>query len=95
MITPESLREQIPAQNQSLHRNERTTAASGPRPSDMMDAIFKQMDEMERTPRSSVTMCHEQGKTAIYVSDDKQYIIEEPPHGSIRRALRSPEARGW
>lgn len=60
----------------------------------MMNAIFQEMDEMERTPRSSVTMCHEQGKTAVYVSDDKQYIVKEPLHGPVRHTLRSPEARG-
>ena len=94
MTPPDSLRERMPAQHHSLHSHKHPTVTSSPRPSDMMHAIFEQLDQMERTPRSGVTMCHEQGKTAIYVSDDKQYIIEEPPHGSIRRALRSPEARG-
>ena len=39
-------------------------------------------------------MCHRQGKTAVYVSECKQYIIEEPPHGPIKRTLCSPDARG-
>ena len=30
-------------------------------------------------------MCHRQGKTAVYLSKDKRYIIEHPPHGPITR----------
>ena len=86
--------EQARGQLRTPHPGKRITAASNLQPSDMMDAIFKEMDEMERTPRSGVTMCHEQGKTAVYVSDDKQYIINEPPHGPVRHTLRSLEARG-
>ena len=60
----------------------------------MMDAILKQIDEMERTPGSGTAMCHQQGKTAVYVSEDRKYLIEHPPHGAIRRTLRHPEAQG-
>ena len=58
------------------------------------DSIFAQIDRLPRPPRSGVAMCHKQGKTAVYVSECKQYIIEEPPHGPITRTLRSPDARG-
>ena len=48
-----------------------------------MDAISRACEEMDRTPRSAVQMCHEQGKTAVYLSKDKKHIVEEPPHGPI------------
>ena len=60
----------------------------------MMLALFQDMHDMSRTPKSGVAMCHAQGKTAVYVSADKQYIVEEPPHGPVRRTLRTPTARG-
>ena len=41
--------------------------------------------EMARTPGSGIAMCHEQGKTAVYLSEDKTCIIEHPPHGPITR----------
>ena len=37
--------------------------------------------EMARTPGSGIAMCHEQGKTAVYLSEDKMCIVEHPPHG--------------
>ena len=39
--------------------------------------------EMARTPGSGIAMCHEQGKTAVYLSKDKTCIVEHPPHGPI------------
>ena len=39
--------------------------------------------EMARTPGSGIAMCHEQGKTAVYLSEDKTCIVEHPPHGPI------------
>lgn len=66
-------------------------ALSGPA---MMDAIARQVDEMERTPGSGIAMCHQQGKTAVYVSEDRKYLVEHPPHGVIRRTLRRPESQG-
>lgn len=41
--------------------------------------------EMARTPGSGIAMCHEQGKTAVYLSEDKTCIVEHPPHGPITR----------
>ena len=58
----------------------------------MMNGIFRQIDKMGRTPRSGVTMCHRQCKTAVYLSDDRRFIIEEPPHGGpIKRTPRKPK----
>ena len=35
-------------------------------------------------------MCHAQGKTAVYLSDDGQYIVEHSPAGTIvRKPLRA------
>lgn len=36
-------------------------------------------------PGSGIAMCHRQGKTAVYLSDDGRYIVEHPPHGPIIR----------
>ena len=41
--------------------------------------------KMARTPGSGIAMCHEQGKTAVYLSEDKTCIVEHPPHGPITR----------
>ena len=41
--------------------------------------------EMARTPGSGIAMCHEQGKTAVYLSEDKTCIVEHPPYGPITR----------
>ena len=40
---------------------------------------------MSEEPGSGVRMCHEQGKTAVYLSDDGQFIIEHEPNGTIHR----------
>ena len=40
---------------------------------------------MEQTPDSGIAMCHRQGKTAVYLSDDKTHIVEHPPHGPIKQ----------
>ena len=55
-----------------------------------MAAISEALQEMARTPNSSVKMCHSQGKTAVYLSDDKKYIVEHPPHGPITRTPFQP-----
>ena len=62
--------------------------------SEMFKAICNRIDEMEQTPGSGITMCHEQGKTAVYVSEDRKYIVEHPPHGPITRILRAPKSQG-
>ena len=45
-----------------------------------LDDLIEQMD---RTPDSNIAMCHAQGKTAVYVSRDRRYVVEHPPHGPI------------
>ena len=53
-------------------------------------ALSASIDEMSRTPGSGVAMCHAQGKTAVYLSDDGQYIVEHSPDGTIvRKPLRA------
>ena len=48
-------------------------------------AMEQSIAEMARTPGSGIAMCHAQGKTAVYLSEDKTCIIEHPPHGPITR----------
>ena len=38
---------------------------------------------MDRTPDSAVKMCHTQGKTAVYRTDDGKWLVEQAPHGPI------------
>ena len=66
-----------------------TPAAGDPAPL-LIDAIEKDIEDMQRTPRSGVGMCHEQGKTAVYLSEDKQYIVHEPPNGPMTRKRLPP-----
>lgn len=53
-----------------------------------LDELIEQMD---RTPESGIAMCHAQGKTAVYVSQDGRFIVEHPPHGPIIRRPRDPD----
>ena len=48
-------------------------------------AMEQSIAEMARTPGSAIAMCHAQGKTAVYLSEDRTCIIEHPPHGPITR----------
>ena len=59
--------------------NEDPTETSGQRGLD--EAIAR----MTETPDSGIAMCHRQGKTAVYLSDDGLCIVEHPPHGPITR----------
>ena len=47
--------------------------------------MLESITEMSQTPGSGIAMCHRQGKTAVYLSDDETSIIEHPPHGPITR----------
>lgn len=64
-------------------------ASPQPDASDENDARDRRLEqsiaEMARTPGSGVAMCHEQGKTAVYLSEDKTCIVEHPPHGPVTR----------
>ena len=48
-------------------------------------ALIGDLRQLQQTPGSGVTMCHAQGKTAVYLSRDRKYIVEHPPHGPITR----------
>ena len=50
-----------------------------------LKALQASIDEMSRTPGSGVAMCHAQGKTAVYLSDDGKYLVEHEPDGTIIR----------
>lgn len=58
------------------------------RPQTIVDLIRT----MEDVPDSGIAMCHEQGKTAVYLSDDRTRIIEHPPHGPIISTAIDPGA---
>ena len=58
---------------------------AGNAPPQNLDELIEQMD---RSPDSGIAMCHAQGKTAVYVSEDRQHIVEHPPHGPITRRPR-------
>ena len=52
---------------------------------DEQDALSRRIPEMsEREPGSGVRMCHEQGKTAVHLSRDGQYLVEHEPNGVLR-----------
>lgn len=61
------------------------TGGKGPILTPRMQAITSSIDEMARMRESSITMCHAQGKTAVYLSEDGKYIVEHPPYGEPKR----------
>ena len=48
------------------------------------EALDQEIRAMCAEPGSGVRMCHEQGKTAVYLSRDGRYIVEHEPNGTIR-----------
>ena len=48
-------------------------------------ALERDIQAMSEEPGSGVRMCHEQGKTAVYLSDDGQFIVEHGPNGAVSR----------
>ena len=40
---------------------------------------------MDEEAGSAVRMCHKQRKTAVYLSEDGQHIVEREPNGAARR----------
>ena len=93
MPAPRNLPDSARSERRRRRRSKPTAASPSPSEPTMMDAISKRFDEMERTPGSGTAMCHQQGKTAVYVSEDRKYLVEHPPHGPIRRTLRHPESQ--
>lgn len=55
-----------------------------------MEALRREMRQAGEDPESGITMCHRQGKTAVYLSDDGRSIIEHEPDGTITRTPFSP-----
>ena len=58
-----------------------------------MGLIDESIQRMQRTPGSGTAMCHKQGKTAVYVSACRRFIIEHPPHGPITLTPYRPEPK--
>ena len=61
-------------------------------PAGTLEDAIRAMDE---EPSSGVGMCHEQRKTAVYLSDDGRYIIEQEPNGTIRTVRSSSPPSPW
>ena len=64
----------------STHRNEAA------------EALDRDIRAMSEEPGSGIRMCHEQGKTAVSLSDDGQFIVEHEPNGTIRHLPREETA---
>ena len=62
--------------------DKRTNSTAGHGSSGSIEHDIRTMSE---EPGGGVRMCHEQRKTAVYLSDDGQYIVEHEPNGYIRR----------
>ena len=55
-----------------------------------LDGDIRAMSEQRG---SGVRMCHEQGKTAVYLSNDGRSIVEHEPHGVIRHLPLDTDSR--
>ena len=53
-------------------------------------ALRAEMLRASREPGSGVKMCHRQGKTAVYLSDDGRSIIHHSPDGTIKEEAFNP-----
>ena len=58
---------------------ERNTPGVGER---AIGALRASIREMERAPGSGISMCHRQGKTAVFLADDGTSIVEHAPEGT-------------
>lgn len=90
MTLANRLHKQVAARTSRQNPKTPATAEPSKRTPLLIDAIEKDMEDLRRSSRSGVKMCHEQGKTAVYLSEDKQHIIHEPPHGPISRRQLPP-----
>lgn len=48
-------------------------------------SLERDIGAMEGEAGSGIAMCHEQRKTAVYLSEDGRYIVEHEPGGAMRR----------
>ena len=48
-------------------------------------SLERDIRAMEDEAGSGVSMCHGQGKTAVYLSEDGRYIVEREPGGALCR----------
>ena len=58
------------------------------------EALDHDIKTMSEEPGSGVRMCHEQGKTAVYLSRDGRFVIEHEPHGPVRHVALELLAHG-
>ena len=64
-------------------KTSRVMTASAPR-HEGTRPLDEKIRAMSEEPGSGVRMCHEQGKTAVYLSKDGRSIVEHEPNGVIR-----------
>ena len=65
-----------------------TTSRDGTNSEDHRDATTAldcDIRAMSGEDGSGVRMCHEQGRTAVYLSSDERFIIEHEPNGTTRK----------
>ena len=55
-----------------------------------IQGLRREMRQAGEDPDSGIAMCHRQGKTAVYLSDDGHSIIEHSPDGTITQTPFSP-----
>ena len=55
-------------------------------PTQRQQRLDRGICQTTQTADSAIAMCHRQGKTAVYLSDDETCIAEHPPHGPIKRS---------
>ena len=55
------------------------------------EALQASIREMTTTPGSSVALCHQQGKTAVYLADDGS-LVEVPPGGTRDESMPRSDA---
>ena len=51
---------------------------------DAAAGLRRDIKKMSENEGSGVQMCHEQGKTAVYLSSDGSCIVEHEPNGTVR-----------
>ena len=50
---------------------------------DAAAGLERDIQKMSENEGSGVQMCHEQGKTAVYLSSDGSCIVEHEPNGTV------------
>ena len=60
---------------------------------EVTEPLDQDIRAMSEQSGSGVRMCHEQGKTAVYLSEDGRSIVEHEPHGVVRHLPLDTDSR--